>query len=725
MNELINTEKSKLSAVLITDNFNRKLSPLTDEFSISLFPLCNHTIIEYNIEYLLSYNIDEIIIPLTSHKHQQTRFIQSKYPNNNKLRLIHCPNSTCIGDILRHIESIQLIKSTFILMNCTTITNINLTRAIQQHHAYIKQDKFLLATIILSSTTHSAHTDGQRHLADDTIVWMSDNQQILQLTNELESQSSSIDSELLHEMMSKYSAVDIRYDLIDHCMDICTVDVLAEYRDNFDYNDMRNDFVHGVLSNSALGNTIYAYIDNHSYCCDISDIYQYHNVSQHILQRYISEYAPDMNRLNNYNDINYVYNNGIYEPSNNTLSLARDVMVDNTCMFGNNVSIQSNTLINNSIIGHNVQIGSNCEIINSHIWSDVTIADNVKIMNSLIANNCTIQSDAVINPGCIISYNVTIGTQYNMKSYTRATTIPKESDTFSDDEQSDDDNNSTKPASQFTDLGPGSNGRVYDIVDDSNDNESIQLTKYNLNSMLPDKIGFMKQLRSIETESIDEVDLLDGNDDTDDNISIDTDTTTIPTTTINDNTIGTSNAIPVDQLRQSINEVIDTIKRGSVERLDIDGIVLEMSSLKLSRDMSTQEYAHATFRGIYNLIDNDHTIDVIQPTQSIIQQLGHTLKYWSPVLTKYSRLQSDQLIFVYGLEDSCSDLNNRYHKLFTPTLQLLYDVCDIIEEDTLLQWDQIRRQHKHIPQYQLWLQSQEFLEWLKSASEDDSDDDDD
>lgn len=73
------------------------------------------------------------------------------------------------------------------------------------------------------------------------------------------------------DVLDKRSDLDIRNDLIDCQIDICSFEVrrtlfttrylkpkvLALFTENFDYQDMRKDFVHGVLTSDLLGNTIH------------------------------------------------------------------------------------------------------------------------------------------------------------------------------------------------------------------------------------------------------------------------------------------------------------------------------------------------------------------------------------------------------------------------------------------------------------------------------------
>lgn len=53
--------------------------------------------------------------------------------------------------------------------------------------------------------------------------------------------------------------LQLRYDLLDTNITICAPEVLMLFSDNFDYQNLRKDFVTGVLSEEELGNKLYVY----------------------------------------------------------------------------------------------------------------------------------------------------------------------------------------------------------------------------------------------------------------------------------------------------------------------------------------------------------------------------------------------------------------------------------------------------------------------------------
>ena len=78
--------------------------------------------------------------------------------------------------------------------------------------------------------------------------------------------------------MSRHTNVLFRNDLYDCNVEICTPEVPALFTENFDYEDLRRDFVNGVLTSDLLSKNIYCYIANSGYGGNITSFEEYWRV---------------------------------------------------------------------------------------------------------------------------------------------------------------------------------------------------------------------------------------------------------------------------------------------------------------------------------------------------------------------------------------------------------------------------------------------------------------
>ena len=104
-----------------------------------------------------------------------------------------------------------------------------------------------------------------------------------QMPNRDQTHFLSIDPELL----SGHQELEIRQDLIDCGIDICTPDVLALWSDNFDFQAPRKGFLHSVLKDYELnGKTFHTHIISDHYAARVRNLHAYDSVSKDIVSRW-------------------------------------------------------------------------------------------------------------------------------------------------------------------------------------------------------------------------------------------------------------------------------------------------------------------------------------------------------------------------------------------------------------------------------------------------------
>jgi translation initiation factor eIF-2B subunit epsilon len=96
------------------------------------------------------------------------------------------------------------------------------------------------------------------------------------------------------EVLESHPEIEIRNDLIDCSIDVCSVEVCTEispvfhllidrqvpslFQDNFDYEDIRRDFLHGVLTSDLLMKNIHCYVAKDGYAARVKDTKSYESV---------------------------------------------------------------------------------------------------------------------------------------------------------------------------------------------------------------------------------------------------------------------------------------------------------------------------------------------------------------------------------------------------------------------------------------------------------------
>jgi len=163
------------------------------------------------------------------------------------------------------------------------------------------------------------------------------------------------------EVLNEHPECEVRYDLIDCSIDVCSVEVSPQlpnplfgtfangeiqvpslFQDNFDYGHIRRDFVHGVLTSDLLMKTIYTYVAKDGYAARVQDTKSYDAIrsldfpvlllsrlkfsalSKDILSRWTFPLVPDNNHPSSHG---YEHRRGNkYFPRDNSVVLSRYVL---------------------------------------------------------------------------------------------------------------------------------------------------------------------------------------------------------------------------------------------------------------------------------------------------------------------------------------------------------------------------------------------------------------
>ena len=244
--------EQKLQAVVLCgcNVFSNAFEPIMSESPTALMPIMNIPAIEYTIEFLSQNNVEEIFIFSIQHADIIKDYIETNH-SKTSIKIECITSTTCMssGDVLRELDSLGVIRGEFILMSSDTVCNIKLDQAVAFHKEKRKDDPNMIMTTILRETTSNA-----RAVDDDLIVaFDSKSNQIVLFENDLKSSSCRLHKEIL----SEHPSIQFYTSLEDCNIDICSPEVLVQFSDNFDYQDIRRDFIRNEVVNYELGMHIY------------------------------------------------------------------------------------------------------------------------------------------------------------------------------------------------------------------------------------------------------------------------------------------------------------------------------------------------------------------------------------------------------------------------------------------------------------------------------------
>lgn len=407
-------EEPPLQAVILSDTYETKFSPLTLDRPRILLQLCGTPIIEFTLNFLASNNVQEVFLYLGTKADEVEEYIQnSKWETSSskstspfsKLELIRT-TSTSVGDCLRDLDARGTMKGDFLVVYGDLISTLDITPALQQHKARRLANKDRIFTTVL---TKAAKHD--QALGEYTPVFTINPQtsRLLQY-DQLPRSSSEHAMPLSAELFSDHQELEIMTGLTDTGIDICTVDVLALWQDSFDLQDPRRQFLKLALRDYELNNkTFYAHVTESGYSARVRDFHSYRSVSTDLISRRAYPFVPETNMLMTQEF--RLYKNKIYKETG--VVLHRQATVEKNSVIGQGTSIGADSIVTGSTIGRNCLVGRGVRIEDSHIFDNTAIGDFSSIKRTIIADEVVVGrrcevSDSILSWKCRLSDGISL-----------------------------------------------------------------------------------------------------------------------------------------------------------------------------------------------------------------------------------------------------------------------------------------------------------------------------
>ncbi|KEY67957.1 hypothetical protein S7711_02163 [Stachybotrys chartarum IBT 7711] len=412
-----NKTEDVLQAVVLADSFQNRFQPFTIEKPRCLLPLANIPLIEYTLEFLAMNGVEEVFIYCGAHTEQVEEYInRSRYASTSRtspfatLQFIKLSGARSTGDVLRDLDKRSLIDGDFILVHGDLVSNILLDRSLAAHRKRREDSAANIMTLVLTSGGEEEHRTKVNAITPVFVV-DAKNQRCLhydEMHPLQEDRYVSIDPAIPDELSTEF---ELRTDLIDAQIDICTPEVLALWSESFDYELPRRNFLHGVLKDWELnGKMIYTDVIEGGYAARASNLQMYDAISRDVLARWTFPFIPE-------NDIfpQQCYKRHVDEVVlEGGTGIPYDGKVQNA-IIGRGSVIGPGCTIINSIIGRDCIIGAHATLENSFVWHDSTVGNGTRISHSIVADLVIIGDDCSIPAGSLVSTGVRISDNISLK----------------------------------------------------------------------------------------------------------------------------------------------------------------------------------------------------------------------------------------------------------------------------------------------------------------------
>ncbi|KAI7834318.1 nucleotide-diphospho-sugar transferase [Kickxella alabastrina] len=428
-------QSNVLVAIVLADSFDDLFQPLSFNKPRCLLPLCNVPMIEYTLDFLASSGVKETVVVCKSHSQaieayiKQSKWMRAHSPMKIKITIVRKPNS--LGEALCEIDDTPFV-SDFILCTGVVISNMDLSQLVKAHMANKHKDPEQVMTMLLQEATPSHRL---RDKSEESVYVINPRTNRLFSLDSVSSLPKTNELDIPISVITDNPEVEIRADLIDTNVYICSPLVFSMFRDNSDYQTVRRDFIHSISTSpleSGILNHDLAYVSHSGYTAGVIDTSSYDAISRDLIARWAYPLCPDSNPAD---ETAYSYNRGAVYKADSVV-LGRESRVEHHVMLGSNSHVADFAQVSDSVLGTSCRIGEFATVRGSHLFNEAKIGKGSVVERSIIGERVNILDNVFVERGCIIGDDVTIGPNVRVPEFTRiARWLPQENGDDSSDSE--------------------------------------------------------------------------------------------------------------------------------------------------------------------------------------------------------------------------------------------------------------------------------------------------
>lgn len=647
--------------------------------------------------------VNEVYIYCGAHTDQVEDYIsRSRWSTSSRscpfsvVQFVRVSDARSVGDILRDLDTRSLVDGDFLLVHGDLVSNFMLDGVLAAHRKRRETSAANIMTLVLRSGGDEDHRTKTNGITPIFVV-DAKSQRCLHYDEMSPAQSDhylALDPAVPDELSTEF---EVRSDLIDAQIDICTPEVLALWSESFDYELQRKNYLHGVLKDWELnGKMIYAAILEDGYAARASNLQMYDAISRDILGRWTFPFIPENNLISTQSYQRHA--NGLVMEHN--VSHAHDARLTNA-VIGRNTTIGSGTKISNCFIGTGCKIGSNVVLEDSFVWDNTIIQDRSRVSYSIVADSVTLGKNCSVAAGSLVGPRVQVGDDTKLSEGTALSIL----------------DSSGEPVRADTALlGSRTNAAVFrDPEDDDMDEQDPS----NLQKSLIYSLAHLNISTSSISTLSSEVSAEDGDFLT---VAGDASSRSRLSSFASDDSAG-----KLSFHADAVHGLLDALR---AESGDFDSAKLEFMGLRLANDasdtMMRKAVATAFARRSAELLTPEYgSLDASKAAEKALTSSNGSTTFINEV--GVGGEETEQIEFILALQTALQSVKNpeqaKLGTLLAAMLQQLY-ALDILEEEGILGWWEDDRAGDGDVMAALKDKCKVLVEWLENAEEEDEDDDD-
>ncbi|EIM90142.1 nucleotide-diphospho-sugar transferase [Stereum hirsutum FP-91666 SS1] len=690
--KLVEDEDEVLQAVILADSFDKRFKPLTASRPRCLLPICNAPLLDWTLESLALAGVQEVFVICRSFADEvQEAIKKSKWSHPSSgmkiVPIITAKETFSPGDAMRDIYTHGIITSDFVLVFGDLVSNVRIDEVVKVHKERRKTNKDMIMTMVVKE-------GGVRHRTKsrgDSAVFVldADTSECLHY----EPMAGYPPKHIAHiprEILEEHSNIEIRNDFIDCSIDVCSVEVPSLFQDNFDYGDIRRDFVYGVLSSDLLMKNIYCYVAKEGYAARVKDTKSYDAVSKDILSRWTFPLVPDDNHPGKHL---YEHLRGNrYMPKDISVVLSRTCKVGNNTLIGPSTQVFAGAQITASSLGANCSIGANTIIRNSYLFDGVVVGANCIIDCSIIGAGVEIGESSRVARGSLVADGVRLGPAARLAKFERVSRrrhVEEKGGEEADDEDEDEDEEEEEEEEDSDDdseieearenqvtlaagLRTNSNGFVWPRKSAQGEDEEVdELESFNNQRLV--RLGNHSDLDLSDPGSITSSDESDASEDS---LHLGHASPSSSSTSLATNLAAAAVSAGAQAAEHEFqSEVRQSLERAFTEGHSVDNAAVELKTLRMASNVPLTKVRGAVIGSV---------VEKIAIVDGAVEQRGEIKRWmdrWGELINKIGGMDGVETVEL--LQAHCAASERM--PLFGQILAAMYQ-NDVVDEDDIREW---------------------------------------
>lgn len=544
-------------------------------------------------------------------------------------------NEECrsFGDAMRDLDGKGVLRQDFILIFGDCVGNADLSNVLQLHKARAKEDKNATMTLVYREAAPGHHL---RTIQNEVFLAVNEEQRILHHTRPGLEQNFKVPLEVFEDN----PVVDLKFDMLDLGIAICTQAVPPLFADNFDCQTL-DQFIIGVLQDDLTDNTLHLHVlGNDTYAAKITDLHSYMGVQNDLLHRWLYPVVPEI--ASGMTPTDFVYNrHNIYKgPS---IDLKKGCILEQDVLVASGACVGERSTLSNAIIGKNTTIGKDVSLRNCVVGNGVTIGNGCQLLGCVLGDKVNIGNNVVIEEKCVLGDKVEIGNDIKLPRETWLVSEKPKSG-FSDDESDDEDGL----------YGP--RGIVYkdedEDEDDSDDEKEGIEAKWG---------GVITEFLNADEDSEDEDEDndLDELEDAIHNFEIDDDA----------------------KYKVFHGEVYESLLRGAKEGVKVDNLVLEVNSSRHAYAVTQTQVIQSVLTSILEIASSQSDTS---SSAKLLSEVKKCIVQFTQLVLKYVKTNQAQVDCLAALESFVGQEAD-FLQIIAKVVHVLYDQ-DILSDEAIFKW---------------------------------------